>query len=184
MNSNRIRELFGSYTVDVLQQSAEHRIASLCSIHDGRHVCRTLAVTLFMTPTPAVLADADRVIRSGESIGETFERMGIQTEKLDDHWCRWTAGDHFAALTDKEVSVGSDIGVRLYTLRAEVDGEACDYAVIAEAYHPAHIATDPTLKRCAGDDEPSGLHRAAFEWLKSALNDSPDAVRRSASQQG
>ena len=64
--------MFGSYVVDVLQQTKTHRIASLCSIHGERHICRTLAVTLFSHPVPPSLAAADQAIRAGASIGETL----------------------------------------------------------------------------------------------------------------
>ena len=50
MNSEQIESRFGSYRVKVLLQDANSRLASLCSEHDGKDICRTLAVTRFITP--------------------------------------------------------------------------------------------------------------------------------------
>ncbi len=183
LNSHRIREMFGSYVVDVLQQTNAHRIASLCSIHGDRHICRTLAVTLFMHPTPKALQAADQVIRAGASIGETLQSMGVQTEKVDDHWCSWHSGAHFAALTG-DVSVGTEVAVRLYTLRTHSDTGPHDYAVIAEAYHPEQIAVSDSMAACHSANEPVGKHREALMWLRSALTDSVALLSQSDAQQG
>ena len=175
--------MFGSYVVDVLQQTDDHRVASLCSIHDGQHICRTLAVTLFGHPVPAPLQAADKAIRAGASIGETLQTMGVRTEKVDDHWCSWRSGTHFADLTG-EVPAGTELAVRLYTLRTHSDAGEYDYAVIAEAYHPDQIAVSDSMTACRSNDEPVGRHREALMWLRSALSDPVELFSRSDAQQG
>ena len=67
VNSERIKARFGSYHVRVLHQDASTRLASLCSRHDDSDICRTLAVTRFASPIPATLAEADALIRQGDS---------------------------------------------------------------------------------------------------------------------
>jgi hypothetical protein len=167
LNSHRIREVFGSYVVDVLQQTEDMRIASLCSLHNGTTVCRTLAVTCFLTPTPLPLRAADAAIRQGESIGETLSVHGFSTQKSDDFWCRLTAGPVFSQLTQADIRAGTDLAVRLYTLRAQAASETLDYAVIAEAYHPDHIPCEPAM---AGHPVGLGpLYQRAFSTLQTAL---------------
>lgn len=138
LNSERIRRLFGNYHVAVLSQQPEYRVASLYSRHGTTDICRTLAVTVFHAPLPALLATADADIRQGASIGETLEAHDLPVCKGDDHWCCAPAGQYFAALTDGEVKSGTPLAVRVYTLAVQKHGELTAYAAIAEAYHPQH----------------------------------------------
>ena len=169
LNSDRIRQVFGSYSVDVLQQQAHLRIASLCSHHGGRTICRTLAVTLFAESLPDALKDADRRIREGASIGETLRDLGFITQKTDTHWCSATAGAQFARLTQGEVSAGSLLVARLYKLVVDHNGERWEYATIAEAYHPAHEALNGRTLRAGDTPAMPERHREALNELLRAL---------------
>jgi hypothetical protein len=172
LNSDRIKQIFGSYAVDILLQEAQLRVANLCSQHGGQMICRTLAVTLFSQTLPAALKTADQQIRAGASIGETFRDLGFVTHKRNTYWCVAKAGEQFARLTGGEVLPGSPIAVRLYSLVVEIaenDATEGEYATIAEAYHPAHEPIRPESHSCDADPAMPGKHREAFLRLTAAL---------------
>ena len=142
LNSDQIMQKFGSYGVEVLSQSDGVRLANLYSQHDQLAICRTLAVTRFHEPTPSSLAEADSHIRQGESIGMTLKEAGWSVDKHVATECLAPAGKYFEALTAGTVPRGTEITVRVYTLRTTQGEQSVDYAAIAEAYHPAHITSE------------------------------------------
>ena len=142
LNSDQIMQKFGSYGVEVLSQSDGVRLANLYSQHDQLAICRTLAVTRFHEPTPSSLAEADSHIRQGESIGMTLREAGWSVDKHVATECLAPAGKYFESLTAGTVPRGTDITVRVYTLRTTQGEQSVDYAAIAEAYHPAHITSE------------------------------------------
>jgi hypothetical protein len=140
VNSERIKARFGSYHVQVLHQDAATRLASLCSRHDGADICRTLAVTRFASPTSAILAEADALIRQGDSIGSTLAQAGQHLSREIIAEASVPCGDAFIALTRQTVKRGDLLSVRLYRLDSGSDPEALmPYATIAEAHHPEHV---------------------------------------------
>ena len=140
MNSEQIESRFGSYRLKVLRQGANSRLASLCSEHDGSDICRTLAVTRFVTPTPDSLVDADKLIREGHSIGSTLKQAGLKISR--DVIAKGTApcGEGFAALAGGQIGINELLHIRVYRLLAgPLDMAMVPYAIIAEAHHPEHI---------------------------------------------
>ena len=140
MNSEQIESRFGSYHVKILRQDANSRLASLCSEHDGTDICRTLAVTRFVTPVPCSLVDADKLIRDGHSIGSTLKQLGMAISR--DVIAEGTApsGEGFVRLTGGQIDVDELLYIRVYELLAGSHGKTMvPYAIIAEAHHPEHI---------------------------------------------
>ena len=121
-------------------------------------------------PLDSELADADRRIRNGSSIGETLSDMGIETSKQDDHWCHWPAGEYFASLTGNTVSPTTQLSLRLYTLRTRIQERPIDYAVIAEAYHPDHFGVTVGSSPCDPGLEEQPLRSAALLTLRQILD--------------
>jgi len=140
VNSERIKARFGSYHLQVLHQDATTRLASLCSRHDDTDICRTLAVTRFASPTPAILAEADARIRKGDSIGSTLDQAGQHLSRGIIAEASVPCDNAFIALTGQTVRRGALLSLRLYRLDAGPDPEALmPYATIAEAHHPEHV---------------------------------------------
>ena len=140
VNSERIKARFGSYHVQVLHQDAATRLASLYSRHDDTDICRTLAVTRFASPTPATLAEADALIRQGDSIGSTLEQAGQHLSREIIAEASVPCGDAFTALAGQTVRPGNLLSLRIYRLDAGPDLKALmPYATIAEAHHPEHV---------------------------------------------
>ena len=173
VNSERIKARFGSYHVQVLRQDAATRLASLYSRHDAVDICRTLAVTRFANPTPAALAEADALIREGDSIGSTLAQAGQHLSREIIAEASVPCGDAFNALTGHTVNRGDLLSLRLYRLDAGPGTEALlPYATIAEAHHPEHIpASDKAMLVTKLDKEDwSADAQLALEALLTALN--------------
>lgn len=170
MNSDQIQARFGSYGVDVVAQSGRTRLASLYSLHGSNRICRTLALTRFFDPIPEVLKTAHTAIIAGGSIGATLRQTGWRVVKSDASFATAPAGPQFSTLCAGTLSKNAQIAIQIYTLQVSTNDQRHDYAVIAEAYHPEHIAP-----RTSTEDLPklldrlSGEQQAALTGLSSAL---------------
>lgn len=167
LNSDQIKQKFGSYGVEVLAQTEAMRVANLYSEHDGERICRTLAVTRFSEPTPPALEKADKLIRAGESIGLTLRSQGWSIEKKVAAQCAIPPGSAFQALSGN-APVGDALSVRVYSLTATSGDMRADYAAIAEAYHPDHITLE-ALGPCS-DDTRQALTPLESEALSALLD--------------
>jgi len=172
VNSEEIKNRFGSYQVKVLQQDQVHRVASLYSEHNEKAVCRTLAVTYFWQPTPKVVLPADTRIRQGHSIGSTLSDAGLVLHRQQLLETTATSGLGFEALSAGTVSPGTPVLLRLYRLDVGVEDSALHaYATIAEAHHPAHNPSHPSLPDIAltHDQKWDDLAAAALSTLLTNL---------------
>jgi hypothetical protein len=150
VNSEDIKNRFGSYHVVVLTQDEAHRVASLCSEHNGAMVCRTLAVTYFCQPTPEAALPADQLIRQGHSIGSTLSEAGLVIQRQPLLEATTLSGEGFERLSAGTVKSGTGLLIRLYRLDIGIDtGSVRPYATIAEAHHPEHLSATSALPDCA-----------------------------------
>ncbi len=156
LNSDAIKATFGTYGVDVINQSESTRVANLYSLSDDAKICRTLAVTEFVLPTDPALTEAHRLIRAGGSIGATLRSAGFTINKKLLIKTETVAGDEFVSLTHGSVLLGAPLYTKVYALFAQQDGLQIPYAVIAEAYHPEHFppaheefSEQPSLQQAA-----------------------------------
>jgi len=172
VNSEEIKNRFGSYQVKVLQQDQVHRVASLYSEHNEKAVCRTLAVTYFWQPTPKVVLPADTRIRQGHSIGSTLSDAGLVLHRQQLLETTATSGLGFEALSAGTVSPGTPVLLRLYRLDVGVEDSALHaYATIAEAHHPEHNPSHASLPDIAlkHDQKWDDLAAAALATLLTNL---------------
>jgi len=150
VNSEDIKNRFGSYHVVVLTQDEAHRVASLCSEHNSAMVCRTLAVTYFCQPTPEAALPADQLIRQGHSIGSTLSEAGLVIQRQPLLEATTLSGEGFERLSAGTVKSGTGLLIRLYRLDIGIDtGSVRPYATIAEAHHPEHLSATSALPDCA-----------------------------------
>ncbi len=140
MNSDKIRERFGHYGVELLEQHTRTRLASLYSLSGEQRITRTLALTRFELPTHQAVSEQDAQIRAGDSIGATLRHAGWNVVKNHTTDCQVAAGKRFAALGGTTLNPEDQVLVRVYTLSVLKKDLAIDYAIIAEAYHCEHIA--------------------------------------------
>lgn len=139
LNSDAIKATFGSYGVEVIDQAAGTRVANLYSEHGADKVCRTLAVTEFMQPVDESLLESHKAIVAGASIGATLRAAGFTINKKLLIKTEVPANDSFVALANGTTTVGTPLFTKVYALFAESSNSSIPYAVIAEAYHPAHF---------------------------------------------
>ena len=69
LNSERIRQTFGSYGVDVLFNDANRRVSSLYSGDSNDRTTRSYAVVDFADPATPALVTEHALVESGQSIG-------------------------------------------------------------------------------------------------------------------
>ena len=172
MNSEHILARFGSYAVRVLHQDDSYRVASLCSIHDGADVCRTLAVTHFASPAPEALKEADALIRQGQSIGSTLKNAGLALSRTMLAEGITSCGAGFVRLAGEAVAAGDEVVVRLYELCAGTEASNQSvYATIAEAHHPQHVPSESKLAplHSMPDNAWSSDARGALDKLLAAM---------------
>ncbi len=141
LNSERIKERFGSYGVEVLASEAGLRRSSLFSFDGDTSTCRTYAVVQFVEQLDERYNDAHSKVLAGDSIGATFKEDGWDVGKR-------TLYIGTVRLPDLRTPVGElmrltgahDIALHVYQLvlaRGEIELE---YATILEAHHPEYLS--------------------------------------------
>jgi hypothetical protein len=140
LNSDRIREKFGSYGVEVLRADSQRRISNLYSGGDSNRVCRPLAIVDFARPLSPTLKDAHALIVAGGSIGEVFRAAGWTIHKTSSQ-----IGEQ--PLPDLDIDIPalmqiqrvSTLATNTYQFELEKNGRRYIYAVISEIYHPDYL---------------------------------------------
>lgn len=159
LNSERIRQQFGTYGVDVLHQDAELRVTNLYSTEPAGRVCRTLAIVSFHTPTPPELAAAHDDILAGGSIGAVLTRHGwrVVKHRLELRRIAVPADSRSASLM--RLPVANQLAADLYALSAERRGVTLNYAMIAEVHHPDFMGMAQLRRLRLPKGEHPGTHR-------------------------
>lgn len=139
LNSERIERRFGSYGIEVLSSDARFRVSNLYSLHDGARICRTFAVVAYPPRIDPRFRREHEEIVAGGSIGAVFARNGWTVTKRHLHFGDLPATPKVAGLmrTDE----GVPLAVHVYVLAVDKDGEAFDYATIAEVHHPEYLSS-------------------------------------------
>jgi hypothetical protein len=136
LNSDAIRDRYGSYSVDVIAQSSTQRVAALRSGFEPNVICRTLAFTQFKTPVAKELQQIHNQILDGSSIGETIRKNGFEVIKRDQKYFQITSGNLFDRLSRNTVPKGALLLAQIYRISASSTSSEHPYAVIIEIYHP------------------------------------------------
>jgi len=137
LNSERIRQEFGSYGIEVVEQDDRLRVSNLYSLDSGVQTMRTLAVVIFPAAIPLPLQKVHGEITGGHSIGETLRESGWKVEKLNLYFGELAPEAGFdgvyAAMGDIAAAA---LAVHIYQLFVSRDGSRYLYATIAEVHHP------------------------------------------------
>lgn len=146
LNSDRIRQAFGNYAVDVLQADDEMRISSLYSVSVDPKLprvktTRTLALVRFLVPRDPSLAREHEAIVNGASIGETFRNSGWSISKENLLLCELslTLAD-LPALSGMHIASPATLALHRYRFSVRRDSVAVDYAIIEEIHHPDYLS--------------------------------------------
>ena len=136
-NSERIRHKFGSYGIEVLENSPGLRVSSLFSTHAGVKINRTFAVVAY----PEIIEDAfekeHAAIINGESIGIVFKQNGWLIDKHHQYFGEIEApAGQFESHSQPAESGRKRSAIHVYSLMVKKDGSELQYASIAEIHHP------------------------------------------------
>jgi hypothetical protein len=139
-NSERIRLKFGSYGIEVLENSPGIRVSRLHSKHDGVNVSRTFAVVAYpKVIEPEFRTEHDAII-NGQSIGILFKKNGWV---IDKHHLYFGEIEVPPALFSSSAHSGSTStvmsAIHAYSLIIRKDHSEFQYASIAEVHHPEFL---------------------------------------------
>jgi len=139
-NSERIRLKFGSYGIEVLENSPSLRVSSLYSTHDGEKINRTFAVTSYPNLIELAFAKEHEAIINGQSIGIVFEKNGWLIDKHHLYFGEIeTPSGHFGG-TSQYVEAGkTQAAIHVYALVVRKHSSEFQYAFIAEVHHPEFL---------------------------------------------
>ncbi|MEM9401631.1 MAG: hypothetical protein AAGA44_03965 [Pseudomonadota bacterium] len=158
LNSDLIRDRFGSYHVDVLRRDADTRVSALSSDDAGQRICRTFAITRFLAGREQVDSSVLQQIDEGGSIGATLRRAGIEVDKqtLDIRDVPISQATH-ASLQPMRLDAPVTLALHIYTLGIRRDTDAMPFAIIAELHHPDFLSSAQLSALFLLSAEQSGL---------------------------
>jgi hypothetical protein len=171
LNSERIKERFGSYGIEVLSHEAGIRRSSLYSIDGDSRICRTYAVVRFVDESTPRVADAHADILAGGSIGATFKSTGWRMGKVTMHVDSLSLDGSDHAISDlMHIDGPTELGVHAYQLVFEKDSQTIDYATIVETHHPDYMSL-PELEKLYGDSIDVDLNDEELRKLSTLIRD-------------
>lgn len=143
LNSDRIRQTFGSYDVEILYSSQRRRISSLYSGVPGSEITRTFAVVDFNLPmSPELTREHERIVAGG-SIGATFRRAGWAIEKRHIFIGELNVTNQHSAIAElMQIALPRQLAVHVYVFAVTRDEQAFNYATIYEIHHPEYMNPD------------------------------------------
>ena len=143
LNSDMIERRFGSYGVDVLEQTDERRVSSLFSGSGAQKTTRTYAVVDFIAPGRRAYADEHAKISAGASIGKTFRSAGWQIEKQHIFIGELEIPPQYGSITDlMNIELPATLATHHYLFTVSRDERSWNYATITEIHHPQYLTAD------------------------------------------
>lgn len=143
LNSERIKQRFGSYGIDVFKSPDGLRRSNLYSLEDGQKVCRTYAVVRFDNVPADILGNEHAQILAGASVGATFKENGWtiykETRYVGDLALPAEA-EQLRALMALEDN--ATLAMHVYRLLLKKDSQMIDYATIIEVHHPDYLRSE------------------------------------------
>lgn len=161
MNSERIKQEFGSFGIDVLECSTERRVSNLYSLEHGRKVCRTHAVVEFNRDALPALQAEHAMVLSGESIGAVFKSRGWTINKRHTRLGSVTLTPRDADIAaSMRLAPPQQVALHTYIFEVRREASALEYAKITELHHP-HYLTEADVQAIYGEPGTSLPSRAS-----------------------
>lgn len=163
LNSERIARQFGSYGIEVLEQSPTVRVSNLYSRTGEERVTRTFAVVLYPADVEPALADAHATIIGGGSIGAVLTEHGWQVRKRH----RFLGALEPTRRLERMMGGirAETLATHVYVLDAIGPGAEheyeyeYEYATIVEVHHPDYLTVDDLRSIYGGSyTPPTRLH--------------------------
>lgn len=151
-NSDRIREKFGNYGIEIVESGIRIRVSNLYSESAGVKTNRTFAVVMYPAVIEPALKKEHEAIIGGQSIGDVFKKHGWRIDKRHQYIGELETLADFSGVH----SVFGDIGairpvIHVYSLFIIKGKNVFHYASIAEVHHPDYLALQD-LKTIYGDE--------------------------------
>ena len=139
LNSERIRDRFGSYGIEILTDSNGLRRANLYSESTAGRTCRTFALVRTIDAAAEIGAEHG-AIATGRSIGATFREGGWTVAKRT----LITASIDLATIDPDvtrlmQLDGTESIALHAYELIVERRDRSIHYATILELHHPEYL---------------------------------------------
>ncbi|MDT7833377.1 hypothetical protein RQM59_13385 [Flavobacteriaceae bacterium S356] len=142
LNSERIKEKFGSYDIDVLSHTNKVRISNLYSFEEGTKVTRTFAVVNYPEQIDSSYAAIHSKVIKGASIGRIFKKNRWSIVKVPLYKGTIpTKLKEFSYVYDLMSIQKNALAFYMYDFHIQKDGNDYKYATITEIYHPQYINT-------------------------------------------
>jgi len=139
-NSERIRLKFGSYGIEVLENSPAIRVSSLHSKHDGINISRTFAVVAYPDVIDPAFQSEHEAIIDGQSIGILFKNNGWTLEKQHQYFGEIdVSSEHFGMSSNSNRGEKVQSAIHAYSLIVKKSASEFHYASIAEIHHPEFL---------------------------------------------
>ncbi|MSQ98590.1 MAG: hypothetical protein EXR85_04750 [Xanthomonadales bacterium] len=140
LNSERIKQKYGSYGIDVLQDDGKVRISSLYTTRGSQKTTRTLAVVVYPELIPVQIQQEHQAITAGGSIGEVFARKGWCVVKENLYFGEIKASLDFEEIYSLMGGIEeTNLAVHVYRLSVCRAGSCFAYATLSEVHHPDYL---------------------------------------------
>ncbi len=137
LNSERIAAGFGSYGIEILEQSDGSRVSNLYSGTGDDKICRTFAAVRYQPRMDPRLEAEHAAIVAGGSIGAVFVAAGWVVRKTHLRYSETRAPPRLAAMM--RVAERTRLATHIYALDVVKDGQVSEYATIVEIHHPDYL---------------------------------------------
>ena len=170
LNSERIKERFGSYGVAILSQDGDTRRSSLYSVTGDQRITRTYAVVRFVDVEALDLTGSHDKIIAGSSIGSTLQDDGWQVRKNSIHIGDMTvAGPDHPLAKRMHLRPPLQLAMHAYELYVDRGTRSLHYASIVETHHPDYLSSDE-LRNLYALEPDSTIDTAAIEALVALVS--------------
>lgn len=172
LNSERIRQYFGSYGVDVLSSENNRRISSLYSIDGDRKTTRTYAVVDFLDTESATLVREHALVESGGSIGQVFHAAGWTIEKRHLFIGEFDVPASYANIGAlMRIALPQVLAADVYLFVVKKNAQSFNYARITEIHHPGYLSA-ADLEQIYGEILFDNSNRKSIEdFIGTAVTD-------------
>ena len=140
LNSERIAATFGSYGIQVLEQTDGTRISNLYSGAGDEKICRTFAAVRFQPGMDPQVSAEHAAIVAGGSIGAVFVAAGWEVRKTHLRYSETWAPPRLAAMM--RVAQRTPLATHVYALDVAKGGRVIEYATIVEIHHPDYLTRE------------------------------------------
>lgn len=172
LNSERIAAAFGSYGIEVLEETDVSRVSNLYSGAGDEKICRTFAAVRYQRTMDPRLEAEHAAIVAGGSIGAVFVAAGWEVRKTHLRYSETWAPPSLASLM--RIAERTPLATHIYALDVAKDGKVTEYATIVEIHHPDYLTRNdlPAIYGVAYEPPRSARSVAAYSvaetWWEGA----------------